>query len=75
MQLERSCLRLQLSFKERFYEPSLSSTCILEIQLLVEAMSPPDRVDYTRYCAILIYCDAGKLTLTDLINSGPLCWL
>ncbi len=42
MQLERSCLRLQLLFKERFYEQSLSSTCILEIQLLVEAMSPPD---------------------------------
>ena len=42
MLLKRSCLRLQLLFKERFYEQSLSSTCILEIQLLVEAMSSPD---------------------------------
>jgi len=40
MLLKRSCLRLQLLFKERFCEQSLSSTCILEIQLLVEASHP-----------------------------------
>jgi len=42
MLLKRSCLRLQLLFKERFYEQSLSSACVLEIQLLVEAMSSPE---------------------------------
>jgi len=47
MLLKRSCLRLQLLFKERFYEQSLSSTCVLEIQLLVEAMSSPVVSHYT----------------------------
>lgn len=41
MQLERSCFRLQLSFLRNFYELFLSSACIFEIQLLVEAMSSP----------------------------------
>ncbi len=41
MQLERSCFRLQLSFLRNGYELFSSSACILEIQLLVEAMSSP----------------------------------
>lgn len=65
MQLERSCLRLQLSFLRNGYELFSSSACILEIQLLVEAMSSPGSEHYN---TSLFDCHSCEFAFADLID-------